>query len=107
MGSIFDGMTGVLNSVFGTPVTIITSTGAFIVTGVLRNESVEVAADEGEPVLTVLPVLKLRTGDTNGLQSGDEVMAENGTTYIVRHSIPSESPASDRFETFILRKKQK
>lgn len=106
MTSIFDGMAGALNSVFGAPVTIYTDHGQFEVNAILRDTRVEVMGDEGESVLTITPMLHIQSGDLNGLRRGDSVMNAQGTRYVVLHRNPAESPASDRFETFALRKEE-
>ena len=102
--SIFDGMAGILNDVFGAPVVIHPGGGnGRSIQAVVRREPVEVATDEGEAVLSLRPTLKALKGEVSDLVDGDRVVAE-GETYSVSYRIPNGPPAADRFETFVLQK---
>lgn len=107
MTGMFDGMAGVLNGVLGAPVIIYPGGGAGqTIQAVLREKQVEVADEHGEAALDTLPVLKAQTGDVAGLMPDDLVIAPDGSRWIVRYRVPSDSPAADRFETFVLRKEE-
>ena len=107
MTGVFDGMAGVLNGVLGASVTIHPGGGAGqIIQAVLREKQVEVADEHGEAVLDTLPVLKAQTGDVTLLVPDDLVIGSDGVRWIVRYRVPSDSPAADRFETFVLRKEE-
>lgn len=105
MTSIFDGMAGVLNGIFGAPVMISPGGGPAVeVRGVLRDEPVEQEGQDGETVVSILPSLKLQLADAQGLVRGDLVEAADGRRFRVTHPVPGTSPAADRFTKFVLRK---
>lgn len=102
MTSVFDGMAGVLNGVFGASVTIYPGGGpGKAVRGVLRRQQVDLETDEGFEVISAAPVLRINKGDAAGLGPGDRVEA-GGQAYTVRFPIPITSPASDAFQPFAL-----
>lgn len=102
--SIFDGVAGALNSTFGAPVTIYPGGGAGAeIRAVFRHELREISDDEGGVTLSREAVFKAQVGDVETLAPGDQVDI-NGVSYRVSHREPNANPASDRFETFILRK---
>lgn len=103
MTSLFDGMGPVLTGALGAAVTIHPGGGAGVeIRAVVRDQDVEVADDDGEPVILPATVLKATRGDVAGLLPDDRVIAA-GVTYEVRYRIPARSPAADRLETFVLR----
>lgn len=104
MTRIFDGMSGILSGVFGGSVEIEPGGGSAVaIEAIFREEEVEVADDEGEAVLAVLPVLKAAAPLVAGLEDGDRVTA-GGVAYRVRYRMPNPRPASDRLEVFVLRR---
>lgn len=103
MTTLFDGMAGTLNDVFGEPVTIYPGGGAAVeITGVIRDREIAVADDHGEAVLATVTTLRALKQDVVALMSEDRVDG-NGVQYAVRYRVPAPSPADDRFETFVLR----
>lgn len=106
MASVFDGMAGVLNKVFGALVVIYPGGGAGVtVQAVLRNVQIEVADEDGNPVLTHHTILKVQQPDAVGLVPGN-LVEQGGDGWRVQYAVPAESPAEDRFETFVLEKDQ-
>lgn len=103
MTSVFDGMAGVLNGVFGAPVTIHPGGGGGVeIRGVIRDREVEVPDGDGQVVLGTFTTLKAQVGDVTGLVRGNAV-SQGARSWTVDYRLPSESPAADRFETFVLK----
>lgn len=93
-------MTGVLDAVFSAPVTITPVQGAaYDVSATFRKEPVDVAGDEGEPVLISAPTLRVRRDLASGLARGDEVRPSiaPGEVYRVVNHISDGSPAGDGY----------
>ncbi len=91
-----------LNDVFGASVTVYPGGGpAEIIQGVIRDREVEVANDDGEAVLATMTTLRALKADVTDLEVKDLVDGADGS-YRVLYRVPPESPASDRFETFVL-----
>mgnify|MGYP000067463977 FL=1 len=100
-------MAGVLNQVFGAPVTIYPGGGAGVsIQGVIRDLPVNVADDEGGSVVEVRTTLRAQIGDVAALTAGDLVENEAGRQWRVQYRSPEESPASDRFRLFILQEEE-
>lgn len=101
--SLFDGMAGLLNDVFGGPVMIIPrSGGSFNVQAVFRSEPIEVADADGGSVWIGAPTLKVPADIAPKLAREDRIRPGNGKTYIVLNRVPGESPAADGFVMFEL-----
>lgn len=105
MTSVFDGMGALLNDVFGAPLTVtLAGGGGFDLHGVLRDREVEVAGEDGEPVLTVQPTLRIPKSDlTDQMGEGDRI-EQGARRYTVAYLAPAQSPGDDCLETFVLRK---
>ena len=105
MTSIFDGLAGVVADVFGAPVTIAPG-GASPVTiqAVLRQRQIEVAAEDGEPVIMLETVLRAPSADVATLVEGDLVTDVLGRSWRVRYRLPPDAPSLDRLEEFVLRR---
>lgn len=105
MPSVFDGMGGVLNEVFGAPLTVTFAAGGGLdVHGILRDREVEVAGEDGEPVLTVQPTLRIPAGDVAAQMGEGDIIEQGERRYRVIYRVPAENPAVDRLETFVLRR---
>lgn len=102
MPSVFDGMTGVLNAVFGAPVAI---SGSFTgtVQAVFRETPIEQEIADGRVAVVVMPTLRL-TRDVAQLARGDLIAPSEtpGRTFTVLQSFPSGSAAADAFVTYAL-----
>jgi len=91
-------MAGLLNDVFGDPVTITPVNGAsYELQAVFRREPLEVAGDDGVPVLILNPTLKVPEATKLSREDLVEPSIEPGKRYEVQSGEPSPSPAGDRF----------
>lgn len=103
MSHFFDGNAGLLNDLFGDPVEVQFENGAEdTIQGVFRREPTEVVGEDGFPVLTFSPTLKVP--ETVTLARGDVVVPSiaKGVRYVVMNDEASPSPASDRFVIYEL-----
>lgn len=101
MTSLFDGVTGLLGDVFGAPVTWLSPDGAsLVVQSIFRRVPVEVISANGEPVLSMQPIWRVRLGSMpRGPKAGDQIAPGDGRTYRVTAVQEGGSPAGDRFVT--------
>lgn len=104
MTALFDGLSGLLNDVFGGPVTVILSSGApRQLRGMFREYSVDDGAADGRPVATTVPTLRLLRPDAVGVDRGSAVYVPGRSeTYLVLRRVPTASPAADAFVFFEL-----
>lgn len=103
MTSLFDGLAGLLNDVFGDPVIWTPSGGAPVtIRAVFRQQPVEVASDQGGTVLISDAVLRVQKTAGSGMVAGDIVTLSDGRSFRIESRIPGESPASDGFLIFTL-----
>lgn len=102
MTSLFDGLSGLLNDVFGGPVTWLPRSGREVtIQAIFREEPVTVAGDDGRNVLIVAPTLSVPQDGAVDMARGDRVEV-GGRDYRILNRIASASPASDRFVVFQL-----
>ena len=103
--SLFDGVTGLFEGVFDSPVTITKAGGGAVrvVRGIFREEPVALG-DLDMEILSVQPVLKLRLEAAGDIARGDlvTVAARAGVSFEVLSVQPSRSPAADRHIMAIL-----
>lgn len=105
MTSVFDGVAGVLASVFGAPVTIHREgRAAETFQAVFRETPVEQETADGRTFVTVSPTLRLRQSDVALLRPGDQVLPAStpNRRFQVLQSMTSGSPATDAFVTYVL-----
>jgi len=96
MPSVFDGMTGVLDDVFGDPVLVTPKGGvAREERAVFREGPVLVLGRDGQEVTTVIPTLSGDRRQLSDLVRGSLVVPGNGKTYRCLSALPSGSPAED------------
>jgi len=101
--SIFDGMAGVLNDVFGAPVLFLPRTGGEQqIKSVFREEPVTVTGEDGREVLIVAPTWKVPSTAGVDIVREDCIEPGNGKRYRILNRIHSGSPASDRFVIYEL-----
>lgn len=103
--SVFDGLAGVLNGVFGAPVTITRSGVApATVQAVFRDVPVEQEAADGRPFVTITPTLRVTKNAIAALAVGDLVAPSTtgARTFKVLQTYPDASPAVDAFVTYLL-----
>lgn len=94
--SVFDGMSGVLASVFGAPITYLPQGGTpRVVQSIFRDMPVEAVDQDGHPVLITSPSWRVQHDLVPELVKGDRIEPGNGKTYAVFNVVPSGSPASD------------
>lgn len=102
MTSVFDGITGVLNDVFGAPVQHTPAGGsARTIQAVLRREPFDIQDQDGNDLRVIGSTLKVRKADAVGIARGDQIQSVDGT-FVVLASTPDGSPASDAFVIFDL-----
>lgn len=98
MTSIFDGMAGVLNSVFGAPVMYLPQTGEpRAVQSVFRESPITVSGPDGGDVLIVAPTWKVPRNLLPEVRRNDQIEVSGGRLFKVLNQIGSGSPASDAF----------
>lgn len=104
MTSIFDGMAGALNDVFGAPVVYRGPGGAAEVTirSVFRREPVEELGEGGTFVVVHRPTWDVPKAHATGIGRGGEIVPGDGRWYRVLRRVPSVSPAADAFVRFDL-----
>jgi hypothetical protein len=105
MSSVFEGMAGALNAVFGAPVTI-TRAGHAAVTlqAVFREMPIEQEAADGRPIVTITPTVRVPKDAIASLVLGDTVAPSTtpGRSFTVLQNFPGSSPATDAFVTYVL-----
>jgi len=103
--SIFNGMAGALNSVFGAPVTITPQGGsATTVTGIFRIASQEVDLGEGRTRMVDVPTIRLRAGALGGI-AAKAIVAPSitpGRTFRALDRSLNSSPANDAMQVWLL-----
>lgn len=98
MSSLFDGISGLINDVFGSPMTYTTHWGASSeVRAILRHQPVDLVDDQGLRVRDLGPTLRARRCDLPDLRRGDRITLPDGRAYEVAAVWPSGSPAADGF----------
>jgi len=103
MTSVFDGLAGVLNGVFGASVTWTPEGGsATAIIGVFREAPVRVANEDGGEYLLEMPTIQIQRPTADAVQTGDGIDPGNSKTYRVEARHASGSPAPDAFVIFEL-----
>ena len=98
MTSVFDGMAGVLNQVFGAPVTIIDRAGvSSAIQAVFREVPLDMSTADGRSVLDIMPTLRVLRSDVPRLAKGYQVRVADGRKFKVLRAVQTISPASDAF----------
>jgi hypothetical protein len=101
--SLFDGMAGILNDVFGAPVTHTPAGGSPVtLQAIFRREPITTVDREGFEALVVSPTLQVPLPQANDVQRGDTVVPGDGQPYRIINRHPSGSPAGDAFVVFEL-----
>jgi len=100
MTAIFDGLTGVLNQVFGAPVIVTDKAGISVtLTAVFREEPVDIYAEDGRPTQFIKPTLRVLKSDLPRVAKGFTVRPPSVAPrrFTVIRVLPSTSPAADGF----------
>lgn len=102
MASVFDGMAGALNSIFGAPILVFPAVGrSFTVQSIFREEPIQVTGEDGRDVLITAPTWKVPQDLARALRRGDRIQPVTGGPWFkVLNQIHSGSPATDRFVIF-------
>lgn len=108
MTSMFDGLAGALNDVFGAPVTYWTTWGEERqVQAVFRLEPFQQYDQDGAETLISAPVLKVPKDLAGDLKRGVRVQDASGVRYRVENALQTEaSPAADAFREFKLEREE-
>lgn len=105
MTSVFDGLAGITNRVFGADVVHIPAgQSARTIRAIFRSEPIEEDTGDGRPVLILSPTVSVQAADAALIDVGDEIRPSLGGEYIVVNKIANGSPASDAFTIFELEK---
>lgn len=101
--SVFDGLAGVLNGMFGATVSHTPQGQAAVdIEAVFREEPIAVTDDDGRDVLIVAPTLRVQKPTADTIAAKDTIAPGNGRTYRVVNRHPNGSPAADAFVIFEL-----
>jgi len=97
-------MAGILNDVFGAPVTIIpkAAQSAYEIQAVVRSEDLEVENGQGEIVMARVSTIQVQNDAAARLVPGDEVVTLRAR-YRIDRPVEPRSPAADRFHSFLLK----
>lgn len=94
--SVFQGVAGVLTTVFGAPVSYLPNGGASRnIRSMFRETPVEAQNAEGNSVLILAPTWRVERHLAPEVARGDRIQPGNGKTYKIKNVWPSGSPASD------------
>lgn len=99
MGSLFDGVAGILSGAFGATVTHFGKDGTMTeVQSIFRKTPVEVQTDSGESILVTSPWWRV-SQDALPVRParGDQILAPDGKRYKIENVWPSGSAARDAF----------
>ncbi|WP_376872375.1 hypothetical protein [Albirhodobacter sp. R86504] len=98
MRELFSGISGLLNDVFGDPVSYQPAGGAArVVQSVFRFEDALSSGPDGHDVLMLLPIWRVPKDLGITPAKGDLIQPGDGKTYEIVNQRPSVSPADDRF----------
>lgn len=103
--SLFDGVTGLFEGVFDCVVTLLRDGVDDVpMRGIFREEPVEVTDLDGQDVVAIGPVLKLREEFSSLLDRGSlvSISTKPNAVYMVTAIYPSRSPARDRHHVAML-----
>lgn len=98
MTGLFDGMAGVLNGVFGAPVSYTPQGGAArVVQSVFRERPLEFADETGRMMLITAPTWRVQRVLVPEVARDDSIVPGNGHSYQILNVHPGGSPAADAF----------
>lgn len=105
MTSVFDGLAGITNRVFGADVVHIpVGQTARTITGIFRSEPIEEDQGDSRSILILAPTVSVQAADAIDINEDDEIQPFDGNRYRVVNSIANGSPAADAFVIFELEK---
>lgn len=98
MSSLFDGVSGLINDVFGAPLTYTPKFGLpREIRAIFRGSPVDLVDADGIRVRDLGPTLRLRRGDAPDIGRGDQITLSDGRRFEVDAVWPYRAPASDGF----------
>lgn len=98
MSGLFSGVSGLMNEVFGAPLTYTPKFGLpREVRAVFRSQPVDLVDGDGQRVRDLGPVLRVRRSDIPDLQRGDRITLRDGRIFEIDAVWPSGTAASDGF----------
>lgn len=103
--SLFDGVTGLFEGIFDCEVTLHRDSAADVpMRGIFREEPGEIQDLDGNDVVVVSPVLKLREKFAVQLERGSRISVSKrpGELFMVTAIYPTRSPARDRHHLAML-----
>jgi hypothetical protein len=96
MTSIFDGLGGLINSVFGSNVTLFyAALPSVTVQGIFRDMPVTFQTADGREMTIVSPSLRLSRASASLLKPRDKVLLPDGRQFFVTQVHRSYNPAAD------------
>ena len=103
MTSVFDGLAGVLNGVFGAPVVFTPQGGSSqTLKSMFRETPITVSGPDGGDVLIVAPTWRVPRDILTDVRRGDTITVPDGRVFKVLNQLPSGSPAQDAFVLYEL-----
>lgn len=103
MASVFDGLSGVINATFGSPVPWTPDGGiATAVQSVFRETPISVATEDGHSVLITAPTWRVPRPAADLVQTGDTIEPATARFFRVLNKVGNGSPAADAFVIFEL-----
>jgi len=103
MASVFDGLSGVINATFGSPIDWRQNGGVPVsVQSVFRETPISVATEDGHSVLITAPTWRVPRPAADLVQAGDTISPSFDKFFRVLNKIGSGSPAADAFVVFEL-----
>lgn len=103
MASIFDGLAGALNGVFGAPVNFSPVIGTpRIVHSVFREDPITVTGADGGDVLIEAPTWRVPKSEMINARRKDTIEVADGRVFQILNQIGTGSPASDAFIVYEL-----
>ena len=98
MSGIFDGMAGLLNDLFGGPVSYLPRAGApRQIQSIFRARPVVYTDAEGHEILAVGSTWRVPRAEVPELDRGDRITLDDGRVYSILNWAPTGSPAADGF----------
>lgn len=100
--SVFDGLSGALNDLFGAPVTLFPQAGGQVeIRAVFRKAPINLPDEDGRDLLVVAPTLQVPKTHSDQISRGDVIQTSAGERFRVLANTPiSSNPGSDAFVMF-------
>ena len=103
MASVFDGMAGVLTSVFGASVLFVPQVGTSrAIQSVFRETPITIVGEDGRDLLIFAPTWRVQKDLLSNAVRGDQIEVTGGRRFGIKNQIGSGSPADDAFVIYEL-----